>query len=126
MKILITSLTLVLALLAGNVTALAQQSPAANPSPAPQEQPDDTPTEPVMDEEAVGDLIQAVQEALDAAKSGGEPVKVEDVKARILRGQSARGSAGSGSNVVSLSALVAKQATNGVGNGAGKLRLNFR
>jgi len=122
MKASLTQITLILALLASSVGA---QDRSAN-NPRGQQQPDTPTTEPVMDEEAVGELIQAVQEALDANKAADTAKPEAETRARALRGQSARGSTGSGTNVVSLSALVAQQATNGVPNNNRTLRLNFR
>jgi len=123
MKTTLTRIILALALLAWINPGLAQQRPV---EPQPQEQPDTPPTEPAMDEDSVGELIQAVQDALGQQHNADETNKDANPKPRALRGQSARGSAGSGTNVVSLSALVAQQSTNGVANGPAKLRLNFR
>lgn len=123
MKTRITQLALAFAILAGGAGAFAQATNTRG-----QQQPDNPPaTEPAVDEDAVGELIQAVQtaqEALDALKPGETP-KNDDGKQRPLRGASTRGSTGRGTNSVSLSVLAA-QSTNGLAKGDGRLRLNFR
>jgi len=119
MKIIIMQLTLVLALLAWSRPAGAQ---------APQQFESQT-NEPAMDEESVGALIQAVQdaqEALGAQKIGDEAGKDANSKPRTLRGQSTRGSSGASTNAISLSSLVARQSTNVSSSSERNLRLNFR
>lgn len=126
MKTSITPLILTLALLAGGTRAPAQSRIPNTPGA---QQPTDTPaTDPgTVDEETVSEIIQAVQEAMTANKPADNSKPDTHTKPPALRGQSARGSTGSGTNVVSLSTLVARQATNTAGSGSSQLlRLNFR
>ncbi|MCU0783550.1 MAG: hypothetical protein MUF81_05780 [Verrucomicrobia bacterium] len=82
-------------------------------------------------QQAVGQLIQAVVEATQST-NGEQPAEGENDKpgagraSHPIRGQGTRGTAGSGTNAVSLSALVAKQSTNHTAGVAQALRLNFR
>jgi hypothetical protein len=99
----------------------------------PVDRPQNSGTETNADEQqqVVGELIQRVidaqQDANDAPPAEGENGKPADSKSpRPIRGQGSRGSAGSGTNAVSLTALVAKNSTNHVAGGTNLLRLNFR
>jgi type II secretory pathway component GspD/PulD (secretin) len=78
--------------------------------------------------ETVGELIQSVMDASGAPTAEGQAEgeqKSED-GARRIRGQGTRGTAGSGTNAVSLSSLVAQQSTNHTAGATNLLRLNFR
>lgn len=82
-------------------------------------------------QQAVGQLIQAVVDATQST-NGETPAEGEDDKSgeggakRPVRGQGTRGTAGSGTNTISLTALVAGQSTNRTAGVAQSLRLNFR
>ncbi|MSU57228.1 MAG: hypothetical protein EXS35_03435 [Pedosphaera sp.] len=101
-------------------------------SPAPQNAGGETNTDITAEQQqAVGELIQSVLEAsqsLNAEKpADGEKGKPADTKSqRAIRGQGTRGTAGSGTNVVSLTALVARNSTNHTAGTSNLLRLNFR
>ncbi len=82
-------------------------------------------------QQAVGQLIQAVVDATQST-NGEQPAEGENDKSaepgakRPIRGQGTRGTTGSGTNAISLTALVAKQSTNHTAGAAQTLRLNFR
>ena len=80
-------------------------------------------------QEMVGELIQAVVEAQqDLNGETGDTNRSVDLRApRPIRGQGTRGTAGSSTNAISLTAFLAKQSTNSHGAAAAPaLRLNFR
>jgi len=81
--------------------------------------------------QSVGALIQAVVDAQQAMNGeqpaeGGTNESVDAKSPRSIRGQGTRGSAGSSTNAISLTALVARQASNHVAVATNLLRLNFR
>ena len=82
-------------------------------------------------QQAVGQLIQAVVDATQS-ENGEQPAEGDNDKSvepgakRPVRGQGTRGTTGSGTNAVSLSALLASQSTNHTAAGTQMLRLNFR
>lgn len=123
-----------LAMLTLSFSARAQEEPQPDPdsdTPArdgftPQGDGTDTNAD---NEQAVGELIQAVVEAQQSADglADGTNGRSGDARSvRPIRGQGTRGTTGSGTNVVSLTALVAKNGTNHTDAAAGTLRLNFR
>ena len=82
-------------------------------------------------QQAVSQLIQAVvdvQQATNAEQAGESETNKpgEDRASRRIRGEGTRGTTGSGTNAISLSALVAKEATNQTAAANQMLRLNFR
>lgn len=114
-----TTLILLVAVL-GLSPVRAQQQPTPTPTP-------DTPTPDTTDQEqAVGELIQAVvdatKEEINAEKDKG---KGDENGKRAIRGQGARGAAGLGTNAVSLTTLVARNSTNHVARGTNAIVLNF-
>lgn len=126
MKTIMTKSLIRLAALALCLNALAQD----NPPPAETPQNSGTETNSDDQQQVVGALLQAVADAQatitegNSGETNGKPV---DPKApRPIRGQGARGTAGSGTNVVSLTALVAKSSTNHTAVSTNLLRLNFR
>lgn len=140
MKTYMTKPLITLAVLALCFTAFAQDEPQpareANETPgngAEQELLDGTPQNQGTDtnadnEQLVGELIQAVAEAQQAtdAQANGTNGRPDPRSLRPIRGQGPRGTAGSGTNVISLTALVAKNGTNQTAGAADTLRLNFR
>jgi type II secretory pathway component GspD/PulD (secretin) len=131
---LIASLTLALCF-----AARAQQDnpPAADGGSggaavnAPQSETDTSTDTTAEQQQAVGQLIQAVVDAAQPT-NGEQPAEDENSKPaepgakRPVRGQGTRGTTGTGTNAVSLSALVASQSTNHTAGTAQMLRLNFR
>lgn len=102
------------------------------PEPAPDNTPpptSGTETNAADQQPVTAELIQAVvdaQQALqgDASETNGLPA---DPKApRPIRGQGSRGTAGSGTNALSLASLVANSSSNHVAGIGKTLRLNFR
>lgn len=78
-------------------------------------------------QQMVGELIQTVVDAQQALAD--EPMAeggTNNAVPRPIRGQGTRGTAGSSTNAVSLTALVAKQPTNHTAAATGMFRLNFR
>lgn len=81
-----------------------------------------------VDNEQLGELIQAAvaaQQAADAQANGTNALP-DPRSLRPIRGQGPRGTTGSGTNVISLTALVAKNGTNHNAGDTNTLRLNFR
>ena len=79
-------------------------------------------------QQAVSELIQSVlegQQQLDG-QSGTNGRAGDPRSLRAIRGQGTRGTAGSGTNAISLTALMARNGTNGWASGEKNLRLNFR
>jgi len=82
-------------------------------------------------QQAVSQLIQAVVEAQQQTEEE-QPAESENNKsgeahpARPIRGHGTRGTKGSGTNAISLSALVAEQSTNNTSGAGQMLRMNFR
>lgn len=127
MKTIMTKALICLAALSLWIAARAQDN--TPPAETPQNGATENNTE--EQQQVVGELLQAVadaQAALAQAQSAqGTNGKPTDPKApRPIRGQGARGSAGSGSNVVSLTALVAKNGASASAGSTNLLRLNFR
>lgn len=127
MKTIMTKSLIALTVLALSFAGLAQDDTP------PAEAPQNSGTETNSDEQqqVVGELLQAVADAqaalAEAQAAQGTNAKPLDPKApRPIRGLGARGSAGSGSNVVSLTALVAKNGANPTAGATNLLRLNFR
>ncbi len=83
-------------------------------------------------QQAVSQLIQAVVDAAAQGTNGEQSVEGEMEQPgerggrRPIRGQGTRGTTGSGTNAISLSAFVAQQATNHTAGATQMLRLNFR
>ena len=130
MKTFMTRYLSLLILLALGLTARAADEPQPAPDTNDVTEASDTNAE--AQQQAVSALIQAVVDAQQGATNGdqtadGANLKPGDARAnRPLRGQGARGTMGSGTNAISLTALVAQQATNHNGSAAKSLRLNFR
>jgi general secretion pathway protein D len=88
-------------------------------------------TNPEDQQEMVAELIQAVVEAQQAvtgedAAEGGTNQAVDAQSPRPIRGQGTRGTMGSSTNAISLTAFAARQSTNGPAPASQTLRLNFR
>lgn len=140
MKTYMTKPLIAIVVLTLGFAARAQDQPQpareANETPgngAEQERLDGTPQNEGTDtnadnEQLVGELIQAVVEAQQAteAQANGTNGRPDPRSLRPIRGQGPRGTAGSGTNVVSLTALVAKNGTNQTAGATDPLRLNFR
>jgi len=111
----------------GGNTARPQTSPAA--APAPQSGGSTTNTD--DQQQVVGALIQAAVDAQQAATDGqtadGGTNKLGEAQSpRTIRGQGARGTAGSSTNAISLTAFVAEQSTNHTATATQTFLLNFR
>jgi type II secretory pathway component GspD/PulD (secretin) len=105
--------------------------PAAPIAPAPSPQGSGSATNTEDQQQVVGALIQAVVEAQQAATdesaADGGTNKLDDAKfPSSIRGQGTRGTAGSSTNAISLTALVAEQSTNHTLTATKTFRLNFR
>ena len=130
MKTNMTKLIFALILTLG-VGALAQPQNEAARNSQPTRQNADNDTEAQDEQDMVSQLIQAVAEAQQAvngesAQEGGTNQVVDPRAPRPVRGQGTRGTMGSTTNAVSLTAFVAKQSTNGAARPPQGLRLNFR
>lgn len=127
MKTMKTRILTLFALVAvGGIALAADEAPPA-------ENPPNSDGQPTTEEQqqAIAELMQAVADAQAAlaeaqARTGSTNAPVELKPARPIRGQGARGSAGTGTNAVSLTALVAQNGTNHTAGSAANLRLNFR
>jgi hypothetical protein len=111
----------------GGNAARPQTPPAAAPAP----QSSGTETNADDQQQTVGALIQAVVDAQpgltgEQPAEGGTNETGNAKSPRSIRGQGTRGSAGSSTNAISLTALVAQQSTNHVAGASDLLRLNFR
>ncbi len=127
MKTIMTKLIVVLAAATLWLGAIAQDNnPTEGNTPAAQNSGSETNSD--DQQEMVGELIQAVVEAQQSVNGeAGDTNRPPDARgARPIRGQGTRGSAGSSTNAISLTAFVAKQPTNGAAATAPTLRLNFR
>lgn len=105
--------------------------PASPPAAAPAPQSSGGATNGDDQQQAVGALIQAVVDAQQAAADGqtadGGTNKLGEAQSpRSIRGQGARGTAGSSTNAISLTALVAKQPTTHTATATNTFLLNFR
>ena len=77
--------------------------------------------------EALEQLLRAAQEAQQANGQQPEGEPTDDPRTpRPIRGQGARGTAGTGTNAQALAALINNRSTNGTASGSKTLRLNFR
>lgn len=128
MKTIMTKLIVVLAAATLWFGAVAQDqyNPTEGDTPTAQNSGSETNSE--DQQEMVGELIQAVVEAQQAVTGpAGDTNQPADARSsRLIRGQGTRGSAGSSTNAISLTAFVAKQPTNGAAATSPTLRLNFR
>lgn len=121
MRTMKTKSLIAFATLALAATVLAQdETPPADAQPTAEEQ-----------QQAVGELLQAVADAQAAlaeaqARAGTTNAPADPKVPRPIRGQGARGSAGTGTNAVSLTALVAQNGTKPATGSTNLLRLNFR
>src|SRR5438445_7361618 len=109
--------------------AFAQNEPARDETtqrttPPPQNNGSDTNADDAQ--QVVGELIRAVTEAMDGKAGETNGLPLDPRVLRSIRGQGTRGTTGSGTNAVSLAALIANSGTNHVNNGSQTLRLNFR
>lgn len=129
MKTIMTKLIVVLAATTLWLGAFAQEQDDPTEGNTPAAQNSGTETNSVDQQEMVGELIQAVVEAQQAVNGeAGDTNRPPDARgSRPIRGQGTRGTAGSSTNAISLTAFVARQSTNGNGAATAQtLRLNFR
>jgi len=131
MKTYMTKPLIALVVLTLGFAALAQEEPQPRDTNEPPEEMLDgtSPNEGTNadNEQLVGELIQAVVEAQQATDGQGATNGRPDPRSiRAIRGQGPRGTAGTGTNVISLTTLVAKNGTNQNAGPTDTLRLNFR
>ncbi len=128
MKTIMTKLIVALTATALGLGAFAQEPNDPTPDNTAAPQYSGTETNADDQQQMVGELIQAVVEAQQAVSGGEETTNLPAGQSvsRPIRGQGARGTMGTSTNAISLTAFVARQSTNHTAGDTNLLRLNFR